>query len=61
MVELNPEPKSELRAAVRRLIAAIRENAAEITVLRRDVEVLLAVNAERRAASPMPRLHPEQR
>ena len=51
-----------LRAAIRRLIAAIGQNEVEVRVLRHDLEVLLAVNALRgvpRVVGPV--LHPEQR
>lgn len=58
------EARADLRAAVRRLTHAVRNaDVVKITVQRRDIELLLVVNAVRREASrlPMPNLHPEQR
>ena len=49
-----------LRAAVRRLFAAVARNEVEVRVLRRDLEVLLAVHAYR-VTPVMPLMHPEQR
>ena len=56
------DTSAALRAAIRRLIAAIGQNEVEVRVLRHDLEVLLAVNALRgvpRVVGPV--LHPEQR
>ena len=56
------DASAALRAAIRRLIAAIGQNDVEVRVLRRDLEVLLAVNALRGVPRVMgPVLHPEQR
>ena len=48
-----------LRAAVRRLFAAVARDEVEVRVLRRDLEVLLAVHAHR-VAPVMPVMHPAQ-
>ena len=60
------EPRAALRAAIRRLRSAIGRDAVEVTVQRRDLEVLMACVYEARQLRPvdllgMPALHPEQR
>lgn len=53
-------PQSGLRHAIKRLIAATRQDAVDVTVRRLDVAIVLAAVA--RQAVPMkPALHPEQR
>ena len=47
----------ELKAAVQRLMAAIRQPNVEVVVQRRDIEVLLAVKA---TPPPLPTLDPRQ-
>lgn len=55
--------RADLRSAARRLTAACREDAADVTVRRRDVELLLALAVSHVAArgAQMPDLHPGQR
>lgn len=54
------DARADLRAAVRRLLAAARGSEPEVAVRRRDVEILLAA-ASARLAPEKPWLHPEQR
>lgn len=49
-----------LRAAIKRLFAAVARDEIEVRVQRRDLEVLLAVHAHR-MTPVMPLMHPEQR
>jgi hypothetical protein len=58
---MTTDARSNLRAAIRRLMAAVQRPAVEVTVQRRDIEVLLAVNATRLDRAPAPNLHPAQR
>ena len=39
---MTPDPRAAIRAAVKRLIASIKIDVVEVTVQRRDIEVLLA-------------------
>ena len=58
------EPSAALRAAVRRLMSAVQQTAVDVTVQRRDIELLLAVSLSERTARVVPvapDLHPEQR
>jgi hypothetical protein len=57
------DARADIRGAVRRLIAAAARDEVEVTVMRRDVEVLLAtvVSGRRQARPEGPDLHPEQR
>lgn len=61
------DARADLRAAVRRLLAAVRGHEPEVVVRRRDLEVLLSAASARvvrgvdSAATEPPWLHPEQR
>jgi len=56
--------RAELRNALRRLIAATQRHEADVTVSRRDLEVLVVVASTKlgvQPPGPMPNMHPEQR
>ena len=55
--------RADIRSAARRLIAACRDDVADVTVRRRDVELLLALAVSHLAerGATMPDLHPGQR
>ena len=59
---MTPDPRAAIRAAVKRLIASIKIDAVEVTVQRRDIEVLLAAVASgrRMQGAEAPVLHPAQ-
>jgi len=55
--------RAELRNAFRRLAAAATRDEADVTVSRRDLEVLILVASQKISGTPptFPNMHPEQR
>lgn len=56
------DSKAELRHAIQRIIAAMRGSTPDVTVRRRDLELLIAlVTTKISTRSGLPQFHPEQR
>jgi hypothetical protein len=61
---MNLDSKAELRHAIRRIIAVLRGTGPEVTVQRRDLELLVVLAATKTGiiSTPgLPQFHPEQR
>ena len=52
--------RAELRVAIKRLMQAVSQTAVTVTILRRDLEILMLVKSQAPEIQPMPTLHPEQ-